>query len=209
MKAKPKAGGESQVDCAKPDEPTFRYSLELVATIAVHFVDGNTNETAACERAIKLLDAASETIRRKTIILRARHEAERLSIETPKYLPFAKGIMRITATRTEGNAIKPFRDYLRLNLRLSDLGRPSQLTDEQVKALLKHLADGKEKQAEDSRIEEIMSRYRGKGFSQVDLVTIKQDRDFLQAGLVRPFQNSEKGKKGGRPPSRKENRKKS
>lgn len=194
MKTKPEADGKNPTDAFKPEEPTFRYSLELVATIAAHFVDGNTNETAASERAIKLLDAVNETIRRKTIILRARTKAERLSKETPKHLPFAKGIRRITDQRTETEAIKPFRDYLRLNIRLSDLGHPSQLSDEQVKALFSPLPDGAAKEAEEALIQQILARYRENGFNQRDLISIKEAWERLRSGLVRSFQNSEKGK---------------
>ena len=194
MKAKPKTGGKNQVDCAKQDEPRFRYSLELVASIAAHFVDGNTSDAAAIDHALKLLDEVSKTIERKTILLHARHHAERLSKELPRHLPFAKGIRHITGRKTETEATNPFRDYLRLNLRLSDLGRPSRLTDEQVKALLRPFAEGKEKEAEDAQIEKGMASFRSTGFSQVDLVTIKRDRDFLQTAIVRPYQNSEKGK---------------
>ena len=47
------------------DEPKFRYSLELVATIAAHFVDGSSSDKAAADRAINFLDAVSKTIERR------------------------------------------------------------------------------------------------------------------------------------------------
>ncbi len=181
------------------DEPKFRYSLELVATIAAHFVDGNTSDKAAADRAINLLDVVSKAIEGKMIWLRARNEAERLSLEIPKHLPFAKGIIWITGKRNQTDATKAFREYLRLNLRLSDLGRPSQLTDEQVKELLEPLPNEKAKTAEETRIEKIMADYRRIGFSQVALGSAQAERDRLQAGLVLPYQNSKKGKMGGRP----------
>ena len=194
MRTKPNADDGYLTDGPKSDEPAFRYSLELVATIAAHFVDGNTNETAASERAIKLLDAANETIRRKTILLRARTKAERLSKEIPKHLPFAKGIRWITEQRTETQAIKPFRDYVRLNVRLGELGRPSQLSGEQVKALFSPLPEGAARETEDALIQRILARYREKGFNQVQLISIKGEWERLRSELVRPFQNSEKGK---------------
>ncbi len=199
MKTKSKTDGKTPDGAREPDEPSFRYSLELVATIAAHFVDGNTNEMTACERAIKLLDAASETIRRKTIRLRARTKAERLSEETPKHLEFAKGLRWLFGMGSETKNIESFRSYLRLNVRLCDLGRPSQLTDEQAKALLAPLPDGAEMEAEAARIQKIERRYREKAFNQVDLISIKEDSDWLKSRLVLPLVNSEKGMKGGRP----------
>lgn len=206
MKSKPKATG--QVGSREPDEPTFRYSLELVATISAHFVDGNTSDMAASERAIKLLDAVSETIRRKEIWLRARTKAGRLSEETPKHLKFAKGLQWLFGRGSETKNIEPFRSYLRLNIRLNDLGRPSELTEAEVSALLAPLPDGPEREEENARIQIIEKRYRDTDFNQVDLIQIKEESDWLNSRLVRPFVNSNKGKKGGRSRGSKKNPKK-
>lgn len=206
-----KADGQTPEDVRAlgEGEPSYRYSVESVATIAAHFVDGNTTEAAACERAIKLLDAASETIRRKTIWLRARAKAETLSRETPKHLGFAKGLRWLFGRASETKNVEPFRSYLRLNVRLCDLGRPSQLTDEQAKTLLAPLPEGAEKEAEDTRIQAIEKRYRENGFNQVDLVSIREESDFLKSRVVLPLMNSEKGKQGGRPRGAKDSSKNS
>ena len=187
-------GKSSQPPGDNKDEPAFRYSLELVATIAAQFAGNGVNDREATERAIQLLNAVGKTIEGKMIMIRARKEAERLSLETPKHLPFAAGIRYITGKPTETEATTAFRDYLRLNLRLSDIGRPSRLTDEEVKAVLKPLPEGKEKEVEDARIEKIIARERSRGFGNNHLITYKRDRDFLQASFVRRHRNSEKGK---------------
>jgi hypothetical protein len=201
-----KSSGNSVED---RDEPKFPYSLELVATIAARFADGNVSDGAATERAIKLLDAVSRRIESKAALVRMREDVERLAKETPEQLDFANGIRWITGKRTETEATKAFRDYLRVKKRLSDLGHPPNVTYEQAKALLEPLADGKAAAAENAKIGKLIARYRKKGFSQVELVRIKESYDRLQAKLMRPYQNSEKGKKGGRPRSGGKRRKKS
>ena len=163
-------GKSSQPPGDNKDEPAFRYSLELVATIAAQFAGNGVNDREATERAIQLLNAVGKTIEGKMIMIRARKEAERLSLETPKHLPFAAGIRYITGKPTETEATTAFRDYLRLNLRLSDIGRPSRLTDEEVKAVLKPLPEGKEKEVEDARIEKIIARERSRGFGNNHLI---------------------------------------
>lgn len=197
-----------------PDEP-YRYSLELVATIAARFVDGNTSDKAATARAIAFLDNVEKTIAGKMVWIRARQEAEWLSGQAPKpkrnekHIRFAAGIRWVTDAGSEANAIKPFRDYLRLNSRLSKMGRPSQLTDEQAGELLEPLATSAERAAEDAWIEQRIADYRREGFGNATIVSIKLDRERLQAGLVIPYQNSTKGKSGGRPPGSKKRREKS
>lgn len=191
------------------DDPKFPYSLELVALVATRFVDGNTNDSAAAARAIKLLDAVSKTIEAQAVLLGARVEADRRAKEAPDELPFAKAIRRITGKKTETEATKAFRDYLRLKLRMSALGNPRKVTKEQAKALLEPLVDGKAEVKEEAEIAKRMAAYRSAGFSQVDLVKIKESFDLLQANLIRPYRNSEKGKRGGRPRGSKKKTRKS
>lgn len=176
------------------DEPMFRYSLELVSMVAAHFAGRNMTDSDAADRAIKLIDTVKATIDRRIVVLQARRKAEQLSRETPRHLDFAKGIRRITKKRTETDATKAFREHLRLNLRLNALGRPESLTDEQKQKLLRPLAKQKERHGEDTTIESLIAKYRQKGFSQVDLISISKERDYLQRTLVQPYQNSQKGR---------------
>lgn len=185
------AGGKD-----KSDLPPFRYSVELVASVAVHFANGVQNDREAAERAIRLLDAVGETIRCKRVWMRAQLEAEKLSEQFPKRTKFGGGIRLITGRRTETEAAKPFREHLRLHLRLHRLGRPSWLTDEQVRALLAPVSDDVQVREEESEIETIEARFRQKGFNQVELITMKQEFDFLNEQIVRPRVNAEKGRKG-------------
>jgi hypothetical protein len=201
-----KAGKRIQND-QTVDEPKFPYTLELVATIAARFIDAKTSDGAAAERAVKFLDAVAEAIERKVIILRARKKTEQISVETPAYLEFAKGVRRISGKPTETEAVKAFRNYLRLNLRLSALGRPGSLTEEQVENLLEPLADAEATDEEDRQVQKIMTRYRKSGFNQVQIITIKRDMDWLQSSFVRRYQNSKKGKQGGRPRGKEKERK--
>jgi len=166
-----------------PDEP-FRYSLELVATIATRFVDGETDDNAAAGRAISFLDAVSN-------VLRVRKEVERNLQATPKYLPFAKGIKFITGKPTESDGIKSFKDFLRLELRRLSSEQPIH---EWVKAGLKPLADEKAQADEDSRIEDKLKSYRNTGFDQAELLDFQNFREFLMKNFVRPHLASEKGK---------------
>lgn len=208
-----KESSETGKDVGKPvenrDEPEFRYSLELVATIAAHFADGKTDDREAVDRAIRLLDAASTKIQNANVWLRARRNAERISEETPKHLEFAKGIRWITGKRTETDRMMAFRTYLRLNLRLSRESRNADITNEKVTELLEPLADGVAQAAEDDQIEQIIIRFRRDGFGQVPLVTIKEQWESYQAGILRPYQAVKKGKKGGRPRGSRKSRKKS
>ena len=123
-------------------------------------------------------------------------------------MDFAKGIKWITGKRNEADATKAFRDYLRLNLRLCNIGHPGQLTDEQVKKLLTPLVDEGAKATEDKQVEDMMTRERKTGFNQVALITTREQLEKYQAGFVRPYRNAEKGKRGGRPRGEKKKSKK-
>jgi len=204
QKSKTSKTSESISKMFTPNDLKFRYSLELVATIAAHLVDESTIDfTVATERAIKLLDAVSTTIEKKAILLRDHENAKRLSQETPEHLEFAKGIRRITVQRTEIEATKEFRKYLRLNIRLGTIKSSHRLTDEQVKALFEPLPNAKATAVENALIEKLIVDFRRTGFSQREMNRIKIQRNLYQTRLVGPYQNSEKGKKGGRPVSAK------
>ncbi len=186
------------------DEP-YRYPLDLVAKIAVRFVDSNTSDKAATDRAIVFLDNVEKTIAGKMMWIRARKEGERIAAVTPIRSTFAKGIIWITSKRTAKEANKAYVAHLRLHLRLSDLGRPAQPSEEQVAELM----SPRRKKGEGARISKIIANYQSKGFNRVQLVTGKEEYDRLQKGLVIPYQNSKKGKSGGRPRGSKKSRKKS
>lgn len=190
--------------------PQFPYSAEAVASIAVHFLNETTTEWEACQRAIKLLDAASGTIRGKTIAHWIDYEAEQARAQMPEWSPFAKGVRLITRRRTETEAVKAFRNYLRLFGRLSAAGFPGrQFTKSQLKALFASLPEGRAKEAEDAQIEASMVEYRRTGFSQRRLAGMREGHEYLETVLLRPIRNSEKGKRGGRPRGSKKNGKKS
>lgn len=190
--------GKGTAKAEEAPESPFRYSLELVATIAASFADGNTSDNAAADRAIKLLDAVSATIARKLIIQRAREKAERVANETPKHLDFAKGLRWLFGRGSETKNIEPFRKYLRLNIRLVAIGHPSIPTEAEITALLAPLPEGPEKEKEDASVQTIEKRERDEGFHQVQLVQIKEMVERYKASIVSPYMNSEKGKKGGR-----------
>lgn len=122
-----------------------------------------------------------------------------LAAETPEFLDFVKGVRWITRKPTETDATKAFRDYLRVNLRNSAIGHPRELTDEEVKILLEPLANGSAKTGEDAEIKKLMDDYRRDGFCRWDLIKIKESHDKMQANVVIPYQNSKKGRMGGRP----------
>lgn len=198
----------------EPAKPKFRYSLGLVATIAAHFADRYDNDRAAVERAIKLLDEARETIRRKTTMQRAREEAVKVAneilqpvqtLQLGKRLDFANGIVLITGKRNESDAAKPFNEYVLWTLRLREwtqeqgnalLDKPKddaalKLRNERVRALLEPPTDEVAKEAEDSKVFEIVAKYRQNGFRQEMLINIKMQFELL-SDLVRSYENSKK-----------------
>ncbi len=179
------------------DEPKFRYSLELVATIAAHFVDGSSSDKAAADRAINFLDAVSKTIEGRMIMLRARQKAEKLSEESPKHLPFRKGLFYITGKKTETEAVRLYRSYLTANSRLVAIGMPHELTHEQVSTLQAPPVDAKQA-ANEAWISTRIAEDRQTGFGQHRLIDLKQ-AIASHVVLMRRFQAYEKGRKGGRP----------
>ncbi len=201
------------------DEPKFPYALELVATIAVHFADGNVSDSAAVTRAIKLLDVVTSTIEARNIELQARAGGKRqwdaaseiaVHVESPENLPpdadpyivpFLEGIRYCMDQSREENAIRDFRNYLRINLRRAALSKtpnwkPRNLTVEQLRALLQP-ADAEQEEAEVASIEKLITRYRREEFSRSDVISIKQDWEHLKP-LLRSFRSAAAGKMGGR-----------
>lgn len=185
-----------------PAVRNFRYSVEVIAGIAAHFLNEETDERKACVQAIKLLDAAADVARGTMIEEHIHGEADELLRQTPDGLPFEKGVRWITGKRTQTDAQKAFRDYLRRSDRLQKMGFPNggyPLTNEQIGILLASLPDGPKKEEEDARINETIEKHRKHGFTRRELAGMKELLAFIQNGIVRPFINSKKGKKGGRP----------
>jgi len=114
---------------------------------------------------------------------------------TLRDVEFAKGIRRSMIKRTTKEAIEAFRKYLLINLRLTELRHPHDITDEDAQTLFETLVTAEER----AQIEKLITAYRRTGFWQYEIDDIKKQRGRYQARLVLPYQNSKKGRKGGRP----------